>query len=112
MSTATARIPSIWTTGWTNDLNTGTWRNDIAVHQTRPAPCHGACPVEAEISQWIQQVRNEDVHGAWLTLMENNPIPAAIGRTCHRPAASASVCLPTFVRGGRNQRQAGSPFFR
>lgn len=85
MSIATARIPSIWTTGWTNDLNTGTWRNDIAVHQKRPAPCHGACPVDGEIPQWMQQVRNEDVHGAWLTLMENNPIPAAIGRTCHRP---------------------------
>src|SRR3990167_5049877 len=85
MSTATARIPPIWTTGWTNDLNTGTWRNDIAVHQKRPAPCFGACPVDGEIPHWIQQVRNEDVHGAWLTLMENNPIPAAIGRTCHRP---------------------------
>ena len=85
MSASTASMPPIWTTGWTEDLNTGTWRNDIAVHQRRPAPCHGACPVDGEIPQWIRQVQEKNVHGAWLTLMEHNPIPAAIGRTCHRP---------------------------
>ena len=82
-------MPSIWTTGWTEDLNTGTWRNEIAVHQKRPAPCHGACPLDGEIPQWIQMVRNEDIHGAWLALMQHNPIPAAIGRTCHRPCETA-----------------------
>lgn len=79
------RVPSIWTTGWTDELNTGTWRNAIAVHHKKPAPCHGACPVDGEIPVWIQQVRNNDFKGAWLTLVEHNPIPAAIGRTCHHP---------------------------
>jgi NADPH-dependent glutamate synthase beta subunit-like oxidoreductase len=79
------KIPSIWTTGWTDVLNTGTWRNAIAVHQKRPAPCHGACPVDGQIPVWARQVRNEDFEGAWRTLVENNPIPASIGRTCHHP---------------------------
>jgi NADPH-dependent glutamate synthase beta subunit-like oxidoreductase len=79
------KVPSIWTTGWTDILRTGTWRNAIAVHQKRPAPCHGACPVGGEIPVWVQQLRNGKVQEAWRTLVEHNPIPASIGRTCHHP---------------------------
>ena len=82
------RVPSIWTTGWTDVLRTGTWRNAVAVHQKRPAPCHGACPLGGEIPVWVQQLRNDDIQGAWLTLVEHNPIPASIGRTCHHPCES------------------------
>ncbi|MBE0577096.1 MAG: FAD-dependent oxidoreductase [Desulfuromonadales bacterium] len=89
MSGTVKRVPSIWTTGSTDILNTGTWRSAIAVHEKRPAPCYGACPVDGEIPIWVQQVRNEEFNAAWLTLVENNPIPAAIGRTCHRPCEGA-----------------------
>lgn len=82
------KVPSIWTTGWTDALRTGTWRNAVAVHQKRPAPCHGACPLGGEIPVWVQQLRNDDIQGAWLTLVEHNPIPASIGRTCHHPCES------------------------
>ncbi|MHB1399647.1 MAG: NAD(P)-binding protein [Trichloromonadaceae bacterium] len=82
------KVPSIWTTGWTDVLRTGTWRNAVAVHQKRPAPCHGACPLGGEIPVWVQQLRNDDIQGAWLTLVEHNPIPASIGRTCHHPCES------------------------
>lgn len=85
MAEAINKVPSIWTTGWTDILNTGTWRNAIALHQRRPAPCHGACPVNGDIPVWVQQVKNGEFHAAWQTLVENNPIPAAIGRTCHHP---------------------------
>ncbi len=89
MAAPSAKIPAIWTTGWTDGLKTGTWRNEIAVHQKSPAPCHGACPVDGEIPVWIEQTHNQDLHAAWLTLVEHNPIPAAIGRTCHRPCEGA-----------------------
>jgi NADPH-dependent glutamate synthase beta subunit-like oxidoreductase len=79
------RVPSIWTTGWTDILNTGTWRNAVAVHQKKPAPCYGACPVDGDIPLWIHMARSDDFKGAWQTLAENNPIPATIGRTCHHP---------------------------
>lgn len=85
MGKAENRVPSIWTTGWTDVLRTGTWRNAIAVHQKRPAPCHGACPVDGEIPVWVRQLREGDVRQAWLTLVEHNPLPASIGRTCHHP---------------------------
>jgi len=85
MANSIDRVPSIWTTGWTDVLNTGTWRNAVAVHQKKPAPCYGACPVDGDIPVWVQQARNSDFLGAWQTLAEHNPIPAAIGRTCHHP---------------------------
>lgn len=84
------KVPSIWTTGSTDILNTGTWRTAIAIHQKRPAPCYGACPVDGEIPVWVQQVRSENYQAAWQTLVENNPIPAVIGRTCHHPCET--VC--------------------
>lgn len=85
MADSTNKVPSIWTTGYTDVLNTGTWRNAVAVHQKKPAPCYGACPVDGDIPVWVHQARNNDFFGAWQTLVKNNPIPAAIGRTCHHP---------------------------
>lgn len=85
MANSVDRVPSIWTTGYTDILSTGTWRNAVALHQKKPAPCYGACPVDGEIPVWIQQARKNDFQGAWQTLVEHNPIPAAIGRTCHHP---------------------------
>ncbi len=89
MTGTVKRVPSIWTTGSTDILNTGTWRTAIAVHEHRPAPCYGVCPVDGDIPVWVQQIRNEKFKEAWQTLVENNPIPAAIGRTCHRPCEGA-----------------------
>ena len=85
MANSVDRVPSIWTTGYTDILSTGTWRNAVAVHQKKNAPCYGACPVDGDIPVWVHQARNNDFQGAWRTLTENNPIPAAIGRTCHHP---------------------------
>ena len=89
MTGTVKKVPSIWTTGSTDVLNTGTWRSAIAVHEHRPAPCYGGCPVDGDIPVWVQQVRNEEFKSAWQTLVENNPIPAAIGRSCHRPCETA-----------------------
>lgn len=85
MADALDRVPSIWTTGYTDILSTGTWRNAVAVHQKKPAPCYGACPVDGDIPVWVHQARSNDFFQAWRTLVEHNPIPATIGRTCHHP---------------------------
>ncbi len=89
MANSLDRVPSIWTTGWTDVLNTGTWRNAVAVHQKKPAPCYGACPIDGDIPVWVHQARSNDFQGAWQTLVEHNPIPAAIGRTCHHPCENS-----------------------
>jgi len=79
----------LWTTGLSDVRKTGTWRSEVPDYRTAPSPCHGACPVNGDIAQWIHQVREGDFRGAWLTLMDNNPFPAIAGRICHHPCESA-----------------------
>ncbi len=79
----------LWTTGLSDVRKTGTWRDEMPLYRTAPSPCHGACPVNGDIAEWIHQVREGDYQGAWLTLMDNNPFPAIAGRICHHPCESA-----------------------
>ncbi|AGL00651.1 NAD(P)-binding protein [Desulfoscipio gibsoniae] len=85
MPTETKKIPPVWTTGWTDIINTGTWRSVIPEHQQRPSPCQVACPLGGDIPVWLQQVREGQYYAAWLTLVANNPFPAVTGRVCHHP---------------------------
>lgn len=85
MSAVVKEIPPVWTTGWTDELNTGTWRSAVPVHQNRPSPCRNACPAGGNIPLWIQQAREGQYHAAWLTLVAENPFPAVTGRVCHHP---------------------------
>lgn len=81
--------PTTWTTGTTAIFKTGTWRSALPVYQSLPSPCHLACPVGGEIAAWIGQARAGDWHGAWTTLVDNNPFPAIAGRVCHHPCERA-----------------------
>lgn len=58
-------------------------------YHTAPSPCRGACPVGGRIAEWIHQVGNGDMFGAWQTLTDNNPFPAIAGRICHHPCEVA-----------------------
>lgn len=81
-------VPTIWTTGWTTVFNTGTWRNQLPVHQFRPAPCHVGCPLGNEIPSWVASLKggsDEDYKAAFDLIVENDPFPAVIGRVCHHP---------------------------
>ena len=82
-------IPTIWTTGSTNAIKTGTWRASLAKHIHAPAPCHAACPVNGDIAQWIGLARARDFHAAWNVLAQHNPFPSIAGRICHHPCESA-----------------------
>jgi hypothetical protein len=82
-------VPPTWTTGTTEGIHTGTWRAATPRHIAAPSPCHQACPVGGEIATWIGQARSGDLHGAWLTLVRNNPFPAIAGRICHHPCEAA-----------------------
>jgi NADPH-dependent glutamate synthase beta subunit-like oxidoreductase len=84
-----ALVPSIWTTGTTEVLKTGTWRAALPVYREPPSPCHLACPVNGRVAQWMQQAQAGDWHGAWLTLTDENPFPAIVGRVCHHPCEAA-----------------------
>jgi NADPH-dependent glutamate synthase beta subunit-like oxidoreductase len=49
--------------------------------------------VNGNIALWIQQIKEHDYYGAWVTLTTNNPYPAIAGRICHHP------CEPACNRG-------------
>ena len=83
----------IWTSGKTDIYRTGTWRSAVPDYVNPPSPCHSACPVDGNIALWIQQIKEGDYHGAWLSLTDNNPFPAIAGRICHHP------CEPVCNRG-------------
>lgn len=82
-------IPTIWTTGSTDAIKTGTWRASLARHIKAPAPCHGACPVNGDIAEWIGLARARDFRGAWQVLARHNPFPSIAGRICHHPCETA-----------------------
>lgn len=84
-----APIPAIWTTGSTDAIKTGTWRAALARHIKAPAPCHGACPVNGDIAEWIGLARQRDFQGAWQVLARHNPFLAIAGRICHHPCETA-----------------------
>ena len=82
-------VPTTWTTGSTSVIKTGTWRAALATHIKAPAPCHGACPVDGDIAEWIGLARARDFKGAWQVLARHNPFPSIAGRICHHPCETA-----------------------
>ncbi len=82
-------IPATWTTGSTTAIMTGTWRASLAMHIQAPAPCHGACPVDGDIAEWIGLARARNFYGAWQVLVRHNPFPSIAGRICHHPCETA-----------------------
>jgi NADPH-dependent glutamate synthase beta subunit-like oxidoreductase len=89
--------PTIWTTGWTDVFDTGTWRAATPVHAWRPSPCHLNCPLEADAPVWISQLAQGSWREAWLSIVEKNPFPALTGRVCHHPCEAE--CNRTALEG-------------
>lgn len=79
----------LWTTQTSGSRLTGTWRSAVPDYHFTPSPCLSACPVNGRIAEWIGKIGQEDVRGAWATLIDNNPFPAIAGRICHHPCQSA-----------------------
>ena len=99
-------LPSIWTTGSTEAIHTGTWRASMPHYVKAPAPCHQACPVNGEIADWIGHARARDWRAAWEVLSIHNPFPAIAGRICHHPCETAcnraTYDAPHEVKGSPN----------
>lgn len=82
---STNDISSIWSTGWTTELITGTWRSQRPVHLNRPSPCFIACPIGENIPHWMQALQDGEPYKAWELVTEVNPFPAVCGRVCQHP---------------------------
>jgi 2-oxoacid:acceptor oxidoreductase delta subunit (pyruvate/2-ketoisovalerate family) len=68
---------------------TGSWRTMRPVYVDRLPPCNNACPAGENIQGWLYHAESGDYQAAWRSLVENNPLPAIMGRVCYHPCESA-----------------------
>jgi NADPH-dependent glutamate synthase beta subunit-like oxidoreductase len=69
--------------------HTGSWRTERPVYVDRLPPCNQACPAGENIQAWLAHAEAGDYFEAWKSLVENNPLPAIMGRACYHPCESA-----------------------
>jgi len=69
--------------------HTGSWRTERPEYVHRRAPCGGACPAGEDPQAWLALAEEGDYEGAWRLIMEDNPLPAVIGRVCYHPCETA-----------------------
>ena len=69
--------------------HTGSWRTERPVYIDRLPPCNNACPAGENIQAWLYHAESGDYYAAWKSLVENNPLPAIMGRACYHPCESA-----------------------
>jgi NADPH-dependent glutamate synthase beta subunit-like oxidoreductase len=70
---------------------TGSWRTERPVYRDLLPPCNNACPAGENIQRWLYAAE-EDRDGyelAWRQIMEDNPLPAVMGRICYHPCETA-----------------------
>ncbi|HET7669270.1 MAG TPA: NAD(P)-binding protein, partial [Burkholderiales bacterium] len=68
---------------------TGTWRTLRPVYVDRLPPCNAKCPAGENIQGWLAHAESGDYEAAWRLLVEDNPLPAVMGRVCYHPCESA-----------------------
>ena len=64
---------------------TGSWRTFRPQYVDRLPPCNAACPAGENIQGWLFHAESGDYEKAWLSLTENNQLPAIMGRVCYHP---------------------------
>ena len=69
--------------------HTGSWRVERPVYVDRLPPCNDACPAGENIQRWLYHAESGDYETAWRTLVEENPLPAIMGRVCFHPCETA-----------------------
>ncbi len=68
---------------------TGTWRNERPVYLDRLPPCNHTCPAGENIQAWLGFAEEGDYESAWRQIMEDNPLPATMGRVCYHTCEGA-----------------------
>ncbi|MCK0527655.1 MULTISPECIES: NAD(P)-binding protein [unclassified Anaerobiospirillum] len=62
---------------------TGSWRTLRPVNVFKLPPCNKQCPAGENIQQWLYYASEGDYEHAWRVLVEDNPLPACMGRVCY-----------------------------
>jgi len=71
--------------------HTGSWRTERPVYLDRLPPCNDACPAGENIQSWLYEAEEggDGYERAWRRIMEDNPLPAIMGRVCYHPCETA-----------------------
>ena len=69
--------------------HTGSWRTLRPEYIDRLPPCNNACPAGENIQGWLFHAESGDYEAAWRSLVQNNPMPATMGRVCYHPCEGA-----------------------
>ncbi|MCB1754673.1 MAG: NAD(P)-binding protein [Gammaproteobacteria bacterium] len=65
--------------------HTGTWRTLKPLYVDKLPPCNHACPAGENIQNWLYHAESASYQDAWHKIMEENPLPAIMGRVCYHP---------------------------
>ena len=93
---------------------TGSWRTERPAYVHRLPPCSNACPAGENCQEWLYHAEEGNYEQAWRQIMEDNPLPAVMGRVCYHPCETACN-RGAARRGGRHQlgralpRRRGDP---
>jgi 2-oxoacid:acceptor oxidoreductase delta subunit (pyruvate/2-ketoisovalerate family) len=68
---------------------TGSWRTERPSYVDLMPPCNHACPAGENIQQWLYHAEDGTYEAAWRQIMQDNPLPAIMGRVCYRPCETA-----------------------
>jgi NADPH-dependent glutamate synthase beta subunit-like oxidoreductase len=69
--------------------HTGSWRTERPHYVHRMPPCNDGCPAGENCQQWLYHAESGDYEAAWRQIMEDNPLPAVMGRVCYHPCETA-----------------------
>jgi NADPH-dependent glutamate synthase beta subunit-like oxidoreductase len=69
--------------------HTGSWRTARPEYVERLPPCNHACPAGENVQRWLFHAEAGDYERAWRVLVEDNPLPAVMGRVCYHPCETA-----------------------
>ena len=69
--------------------HTGSWRTMRPEYVDRLPPCNEACPAGENIQGWLYHAESGAYESAWRVLVQDNPLPAVMGRVCYHPCESS-----------------------
>jgi NADPH-dependent glutamate synthase beta subunit-like oxidoreductase len=68
---------------------TGNFRFYRPVFRDKTPPCNHACPTGEQIQKYLDHVKHDRYLDGYLTILEDNPMPAVTGRVCYHPCETA-----------------------
>ena len=68
---------------------TGNFRFYRPVYRDKTPPCNHACPTGEQIQKYLDHVKHDRYLDGYLTILEDNPMPAVTGRVCYHPCETA-----------------------